>query len=504
LKTRIVLIAAWFVFILTAYPTLSAHYTAAAEEEENYDSRADDEQYYEDDEQDQPYYDEEDEFGAPLETLDGDPVEQSVQFTTSPFDDSVTITEQEIVSLNIVGNDMSYLGSESRPKVLEITEPAFGKAILNSDDTITYSPSQISLPSGYQKTDIIHYTATVDGVTAYSATVTIWIEQLNDPPVAYSANFTIDENKESSFYLGAFDEDNDGLTYSALSTPTFGKTELNPYTGVLVYTPLYEFSGTETLTFQVSDGQALSNIATVAIKVLELGGENSPIPEDDNEESDYSESEDDGGSYYEDTVPDASPGNDQSVLTGDFVTLDGSGSADQDGDPVSFSWLQRTGPRVSLEGAATSNPWFEAPMVKSTTNLTFELSVSDGFMADSAIVTVTVLPIDIDIIPNINPNVIELSEPDTEIPVAVIGSSSLDTSTVSLPSLGFGPDSASALRSELADFNNDGYLDHFSYYKTGDTGLVNGDKTACLTGSLEGPNGNDISFSVCKNIKVKV
>jgi hypothetical protein len=498
-------LAAWFVLILTAFPALSAHHLAIADDEENYDSRVDEnpEEEYGDEEQDQAYYDEEEEFGGPPDANYEDS-DQPGQFTSSPFDDSVTITEKEIVSLNIVGNDMAYLGSETHPDVLEITDPAFGWAILNSDDTITYSPSQIALPSGYQKTDIIHYTATVDGVNAYSATVTVWIEQLNDPPVAYSSNVTIEENQKSFFYLGASDEDNDSLTFSALSTPTFGETELDPYSGTLVYTPLYEFSGKESLTFQVSDGQASSNVATIEIMVLEVGGENSPIPVDDDEESDDYYSDDDGGSSYVDTVPQASAGNDLSVLTGDAVSLDGSASADSDGDPVSFSWLQRTGPRVSLEDASTPNPSFEAPMVKTTATLTFELSVSDGFMADSTTVTVTVVPIEIDIMPNVNPNVIELSEPDAEIPVAVIGSGSLDTSTVSLPSLGFGPNSASAIRSEIADFNNDGYLDHISYYKTNETGLVNGDKTACLTGSLEGPNGNDISFSVCKNIKVKV
>lgn len=506
LKMRSALLVTWLALVLTALPALSVVGQSFAEDED-YDSRDEEEldQHYDDEEQDQVYAEqeyEEEEYDEPPDFSYEDVVEQPTQISISPFDDSVTITEEEIVSLNTVGNDKVFLGSEIQPRVLEITDPVFGQAILNSDDTITYSPSQMPLPSGYQKTDIIRYTASADGATAYSGTVTIWIEQLNDSPVAYSANFTINENQKSTFYLGAFDEDNDALTYSALSTPEFGESELDPYSGRLVYTPLYEFSGRETLTFQVTDGQATSSIATVEITVLEVGGENSPIPGDDEDDYDDRDSSDEEDSDFEDMAPSATAGNDITVLTGDLASLDGSLSADPEGKPLSFSWMQRSGPGVRLEGADTHNPSFEAPLVRSVTTLTFELVVSDGFMADSTVVAVTVVPIDIDIMPDVNPNEIDLSEIYDEIPVAVIGGSYLDASSVSLSSLGFGPDSAPALRSELVDFNEDGHPDHISYYRTVDIGLVNGDRIACLTGSLQGSNGNDVPFSICKNVKV--
>jgi len=77
-------------------------------------------------------------------------------------------------------------------------------------------------------------------------------------------------------------------------------------------------------------------------------------------------------------APTASAGPDQSVNAGDAVTLDGSGSLDLDGDPLSYAWSQTAGPAVALAGASTAMPTFTAPAVAVNTTLTFQLSVSDG------------------------------------------------------------------------------------------------------------------------------
>jgi hypothetical protein len=88
--------------------------------------------------------------------------------------------------------------------------------------------------------------------------------------------------------------------------------------------------------------------------------------------------------------PIANAGPDQTVSTGQVVTLDGSRSTDPDGDPLTFSWRQTAGAPVTLSGATTLMPQFAAPSVAGL--LTFLLTVNDGhggFAADSVQIHVT-------------------------------------------------------------------------------------------------------------------
>jgi hypothetical protein len=76
------------------------------------------------------------------------------------------------------------------------------------------------------------------------------------------------------------------------------------------------------------------------------------------------------------------------------VMLSGTGSSDPDGDTLTYAWTQCVGPHVTLNGADSATPSFDAPWVSGGTQLKFKLTVSDGFGGtNSAFVTVTVLNI---------------------------------------------------------------------------------------------------------------
>jgi hypothetical protein len=79
--------------------------------------------------------------------------------------------------------------------------------------------------------------------------------------------------------------------------------------------------------------------------------------------------------------PVAEAGPDQTVNSGAGVTLDGSGSADPDGDPVTYLWTQTSGPSVTLSGPSTATPSFTAPAASAM--LTFQLQVCDTHSACS-------------------------------------------------------------------------------------------------------------------------
>lgn len=91
------------------------------------------------------------------------------------------------------------------------------------------------------------------------------------------------------------------------------------------------------------------------------------------------------------SAPQASAGNDFTVFESVLVDLTGDGT-DADGDPLSFSWSQASGPTVTLSGADSANASFTAPDVAAGApqQLVFDLEVSDGTATASDTITVTV------------------------------------------------------------------------------------------------------------------
>lgn len=72
------------------------------------------------------------------------------------------------------------------------------------------------------------------------------------------------------------------------------------------------------------------------------------------------------------------------------VTVAGSGT-DADGNTLTYSWTQTSGPAVALSGADTPTVTFTAPDVPSDRDIILRLRVSDGTLASTDTVTVRVL-----------------------------------------------------------------------------------------------------------------
>ena len=87
--------------------------------------------------------------------------------------------------------------------------------------------------------------------------------------------------------------------------------------------------------------------------------------------------------------PVANAGANQTVALGATVQLDGSGSTDPSGNPLTYRWSQTGGTQVTLSSNTTVKPTFTAP--GSAATLTFQLVVNNGSVSSSpASVTIAV------------------------------------------------------------------------------------------------------------------
>ena len=74
-----------------------------------------------------------------------------------------------------------------------------------------------------------------------------------------------------------------------------------------------------------------------------------------------------------------------------LVLLNGSGSHDPDGEPITFEWRQTSGPNVELKSGNASFATFTAPTVSNDTRMSFNLRVKDtAELADNATESVIV------------------------------------------------------------------------------------------------------------------
>ncbi len=187
-------------------------------------------------------------------------------------DDSSSTDEDVAVGIDVLANDTDSDGVLVPSSVLVVSGPSNGTTSVDPvTGVVTYTPS-----SGFVGTDTFTYTVEDNSANvSNAATVTVTVLDVNQPPTANDDSSSTDEDVAVAIDVLANDTDSDGVLVPSsvlvASGPSNGTTSVDPVTGVVTYTPLSGFVGTDTFTYTVEDDSAnISNAATVTVTVLDV------------------------------------------------------------------------------------------------------------------------------------------------------------------------------------------------------------------------------------------
>jgi M6 family metalloprotease-like protein len=217
------------------------------------------------------------------------------------------------------------------------------------------------------KTLVFELTVTDEhGASSAASSIAITLSKApatNNPPTANddSAQTLLDTPVTIDVLNNDNDSDADSLSIDSFdSTGTLGSVAI--VGNQIEYTPEPGFTGVDTFDYVATDGVDASNSATVTVTVNESSSNAPPT----------------AVATYSTVNP-----NPLDVFVGDIVTLDGSGSSDNETvtPDLTFEWVKVSGPgKVTLSEPTAMSPTFTAPEIKgkkTSIDYTFQLTVTD-------------------------------------------------------------------------------------------------------------------------------
>jgi hypothetical protein len=228
-------------------------------------------------------------------------------------------------------------------------EPSHGTLALNPDGSYAYTPDP-----GYAGADSFDYFLT-DG--AATVTATLSIDVTNFAPVAEDDSFSTESGAgvSGNVLSNDHDADSDDLTSWLVSTPADGVLMYFMSDGTFEYVPNAGFSGTDSFTYQASDGID-TDTATVTIDVSNTA----PLANDSSE----------------------------SVLHDQVLSSEVT-ATDDDGDTLTFAVV--TNPANGVLEFNSDGTYTYTPATGYSGTDSFEFSASDGLASDTGMVTIDVI-----------------------------------------------------------------------------------------------------------------
>ena len=189
------------------------------------------------------------------------------QFPVAPtITSAATLTTEE--NQTIAG---AVMASDDKPGVtFGITGGADAAlfAINAATGALTFKTApDFEAPGDVDANNVHEVEVTVTDSDAFTATqsLTVTVSNVNEAPVAAASSASGDEDTVILGVLNASDVDGDTLTFSLIDGPSNGSVTIGA-NGSFQFTPVADFSGTDSFTFCASDG-LLSDTATSIITV---------------------------------------------------------------------------------------------------------------------------------------------------------------------------------------------------------------------------------------------
>ncbi|MBX7116012.1 MAG: tandem-95 repeat protein [Myxococcaceae bacterium] len=168
--------------------------------------------------------------------------------------------------LNVLMNDSTAPDAMETLTIVQVTSGMHG-IVSGGGSSITYTPN-----ANYFGPDAFTYTISDGNGGLATVNVTVNVTNVNDNPTLLDDSFGVPEGSSNNVMPvlnndSAAPDVNETLTITMVSTPSFGTATIAMGGTQITYTPNPAYTGADSFTYTVSDGNGGSSTATVTINV---------------------------------------------------------------------------------------------------------------------------------------------------------------------------------------------------------------------------------------------
>ena len=174
--------------------------------------------------------------------------------------DGMYTSEDVAATINVLAND-----SDPDGNILTVTStsvPLHGTVTINANQTLTYQPA-----ANYFGTDQFTYQVSDGRGGTATATVDLTVSAVNDAPIGFGNQLTLNEDSSRSDRAAGVDPDGTPVIFQLLTPPANGTLQFDGSNGNFTYTPNPNFFGIDSFMFVVNDGIQNSQPARIDLTV---------------------------------------------------------------------------------------------------------------------------------------------------------------------------------------------------------------------------------------------